>query len=550
MKTTAQFTFSKIKHDQDNDLHLVVTLTAPQVDWQKKRPPVCITLVPDISGSMSGEKLEYAKRSMLKLVDNLQPGDYCGLVAFESAVHPVYKPVEMTQAKKDELKAKIGALHTIGGTNFSGGMLQALEWANGMDLPSGVVNRIVMFTDGCANEGVARTRPELVQLLTANLGKATLSAFGYGRDADQELLADVAKAGKGNYAFIKNPDDALSAFAKELGGLLSTYAQNVELVVAPQNGHSVLEVVSDVDVTDDAGKAIVKIPDIMGEEVRHLVLHVRLLKQSQALPRDMSVADLSLSYDLLSDTGVKTRKQEQLKAKIRFVKPGDEQTKPTPEVDAIVALAQMVKAQVEAEKRAGIGDYSGAEAYMNAFSADLLARGHSTLSATSSKIGGKMASHSLYAANGGYLNSAKMGFTRSYGTSGMDDEAAADLALNGVSLSNSSQTAYEQSFLQPNPGAAPVPGGAVNVPAIPSGLDASGAGIPGLSGGHVPFDPTAGGAIWLVQQTFHGHGVCSCPACIPGKPAGPVGPAVQAAAPAAHSKPAKKSLDKKRSKRW
>lgn len=293
MKTQAQFTFSKIKHDQDTNLHLVVSLTAPQVDCQKKRPPVCITLCADVSGSMGGDKIEYAKRSMLKLVDHLQPGDYCGLVAFESSIHPVVQPFEMIQARKDDLKAKIGQLRAMGGTDFSGGMLQGLEWANKMDLPDGAVNRIIMFTDGQANQGVAKDRNSLVKLLTGSIGKATLSAFGYGSDADQELLADVAKAGKGNYAYIKNPDDALSAFAKELGGLLSTYAQNVELCVSPQNGHSVLEVVSDVDVTEDAGKPTIKIPDVMGEEVRHLVLHCRLVKQAQPLPRDMTVADIS-----------------------------------------------------------------------------------------------------------------------------------------------------------------------------------------------------------------------------------------------------------------
>ena len=538
MKTTAQFTFSKVKHDQDNDIHLVVSLTAPKVDWQKKRPPVCITLVADVSGSMAGDKLEYVKRSMLKLVDNLQPGDYCGLVAFESSIHPVYRPVEMTQAKKDELKAKIGQLRTLGGTNLSGGMLQGLEWANGMDLPNGVVNRIVMFTDGGANEGVARTREELNRLLTANLGKSSFSAFGYGKDADQELLADLAKVGKGNYAFIKNPDDALSAFAKELGGLLSTYAQNVELLVAPQNGHSILDVVSDVDVTDDSGKVTVKIPDVMGEEVRHLVLHMRLVKQAQALPRDMSVADVSIAYDVLSEDGTKSRKEEKLKAKIRFVKAGDEQAKATPDVDAIVALAQLVKAQVEAENRANAGDFTGAQNFMAAFAADMDARGHSTISATSAKMGAKMASHSLYASNSGYLKSAKAGFTRSLGVSSYDDEAAADLSLNGVSLSNSSQQAFEQAFTGGEP-AAPS-GGSINIPAAPVGLGAasSGAAIPSL-----------GGAIWVV------------PPAQPIIPSQPVDPAAfqkavedalaQQAKPATPppAKPAK-SLSKSRSKRW
>lgn len=268
LETKARLTFDSVQFDKTNDAHVVVSLKAPKIDWQSKRPAVCVMPVIDISGSMRGAKLEYAKQSVMKLIDHLQPGDYCGIVAFESSVHVVSPPVEMTQARKDELKALVGKLQTIGGTNFSGGLLQGLEFLNEGDMPSGMLFRIIMFTDGCANEGVATKGPDIVKLLTANLGRSTVSAFGYGPDADQELLADVAKAGNGNYAFIRNPEEALSAFAKELGGLLSTFAQNLVIEVAPHKGHSIEEVLSDVTVEEKDEKVLIKLPDILSEEER------------------------------------------------------------------------------------------------------------------------------------------------------------------------------------------------------------------------------------------------------------------------------------------
>jgi hypothetical protein len=56
-------------------------------------------------------------------------------------------------------------------------------------------------------------------VLEANRGEATVSAFGYGDDADQDLLRELSELGKGNYAHVQSPEEALTAFAHELGGL-------------------------------------------------------------------------------------------------------------------------------------------------------------------------------------------------------------------------------------------------------------------------------------------------------------------------------------------
>lgn len=474
MKTTAAFTHDKVRHDQDGDVHLVLTLTAPKKDWKVRRPPVCVIPVIDNSGSMSGDKLHFAKQSVLKLIDQLQPGDYCGIVAFESRVHPIAPPREMTQAQKDDLKAKVGSVQAMGGTNFAGGMCQGLEWACRADLPTGSVNRVIMFTDGRANEGVTHTHAGILELLRKNLGKATASAFGYGQDADQELLADFAKSGSGNYAFIRNPDDALSAFAKELGGLLSTYAQNIEVVLEAQNGHVLSEVLSDVDVREDGGKVTIRVPDILAEEVRQLVVSVKLKQQPQALPREMTIVNLSVSYDVLQEDGTKARMTESLKARVQFVKPGEEQKDPNPELNEAVGKAQLVKAQIEAEARAKAGDFGGAESVMLCFSEDMGRRGLKGLADIGAKIGGRVRSKSLYAASAGYRMSVQRGATRAVGTSGLDGEAQADLIGANYCLENSAQADMVDAFrAEPRPAPDPVPADRPSPQAPSKGLSKS-----------------------------------------------------------------------------
>lgn len=457
MQIETKFTYEKVKHDQENDVHLVVSLKAPKTDWQQKRPPVCIIPVIDVSSSMAGDKLDYARKSVDKLIEHLQPGDFCGVVTFDDAVTTVAKPMEMTQSKKDQLRSKVGELHSNGCTNFSGGMCEALEHGNRSDLPKGMLVRIIMFTDGQANRGVATKREELLPLLEKSLGNATLSAFGYGKDADQELLADLAKKGKGNYAFIKNPDDALSAFAKELGGLLSTYAQNITVEVAPHNGHRIIEVLSDVDVEQKGKNVVIKLPEILAEEERHLVIAFKLSEQTQALPRAMNVADVNVGYERLDEGGKRSKQTEEVKAKILFVKDGEQQDKPTPEVDKLVGLAQLVKSQVEAESHAARGDYAGAEKVMSFMGIDLERRGLMPQAKAARGLRARMGSHSVYASSEGYRASMKGGATRSAGTSGMDDDASIELGAMGVACSTSAQENMVNNFVGGPPPPAPAP---------------------------------------------------------------------------------------------
>ena len=463
MQIQSRFTFDKVKFDQENNIHLAISLKAPATNWQEKRPPVCIIPVIDRSSSMSGEKLDYAKKSVIKLIEHLKPGDFCGVVTFDDNVITVAKPMEMTQSKKEQLRAEVGKLNSQGCTNFSGGMCEALEHANKGDLPEGMLIRVIMFTDGQANRGIATTREQLLPLLEKSLGKVTLSAFGYGQDAVQELLADLAKKGKGNYAFVKNPDDALSAFAKELGGLLSTYAQNITISVSPHNGHRISEVISDVDVEQKGNDVTIKLSDILAEEERHIILAVKLSKQNQALPRAMNIADVKVTYELLDETGKRETKTEELKAKISFVKDGEEQTEPTPDVMKVVGLAQIVKIQAEAEVFAKRGDFQGAfdalqqgEDYFIPLRMDPQAEVLRNAKA-------KMANQQVYTANAGYFASVQSGGTRGCGTSGMDAEAQVVLSSVGGGASNSAQQAVVQSFtggggvhVHPAVGAAPV----------------------------------------------------------------------------------------------
>ena len=336
-----------------------------------------------------------------------------------------------------------------------------------------------------------------MKLLEANLGSCTASAFGYGSDADQNLLGDLAKKGSGNYAFVQNPDDALTAFGKELGGLLSTYATNLLINVSACADHEITDVISDVDSEEEKiGQGVrIKIPDILAEEVRHIVLGVKLKAQpAQAHKvvgvRPVNIFEVKAGWDVLDVNSKKDRKGAEAKAKVQFVKAGDEQKKPDAELDAIVNLSQVIRAQLEAEESAKRGDFAGAQHRMTLAANSAASRGHNHAQHLAHQVSARLGSAQAYADNGGYLRSVSSGVTRGLGTASYDSSASADLLANGVILTNSLQLTTSSAFagggghsivldatVDPIAGAASIV--SVNNPAFGGGIIAPlGAGMP------------------------------------------------------------------------
>lgn len=355
MKIISKFDFARVLYSKQNNLNLLIQAIAPKVILKEgARKPLNIVTAIDTSTSMGGPKIDYAKKSLLKLIDHLSPQDTLGIISFSSEVTTVCKPTKMTVENKEKLKTSVKALYAHASTNYSGALFRALDFSAEVDGDC----RIIMFTDGQTNEGV-RDYPTLIKMLDGKLKKGvTITNFGYGDDHVAEFLTEISKSGKGNYAYIKNPDDALTAFAIELGGLLSCYAQDLVFTVKPKGDVKIKEVISDLDVEEKDGGVEISINDIYSEEAKNIVLELEVPVQSKFFPRDTALVDVTVSY-IEATSGDK--KKLESKGKVKFVA---EDTEVQKDVDKDVAdqlaIAKLVKAQVTATNFAKAGDFSNA----------------------------------------------------------------------------------------------------------------------------------------------------------------------------------------------
>lgn len=472
MKLSAQFDLSKVDHTKDNVVHLLLTTEAPAIDWLEKRPRVFILPVVDISGSMVGNKLSYAKQACKKLVEQLQPGDVAGLVSFSTKARIEVEPSEVTPALKLVLSKAIDRLHTEGGTNFSGAVTESLKAMRNRDLPPSILHRVIFFTDGQPTEGI--TDPIIIKgLVEKNLGSFSMSFFGYGSGndtwggCDQTLLTDLSQLGRGNYAYVQNPDDALAAFGKELGGLLSTYASDLTLTVEPKNGHTITKIVTDVkhDASDVMGITTFDLENILAEESRHVVVECLLKAQDKAFPRPFTIFEVKATFRKMTPQGLQESEEVTTVARAEFVREADAQQQPAPEVDGIVALHRMAQIQKAAEAEADKGNYASAQGLLRSFANEAHTKGYVEIAEASVSLQDDFLNIDQYRKSEGMRKSLHRGAMRGAAVSSYDPQAAAILANCKVELSNSAQTSYAASFA--NDATSPPPVAPVVVPATP-----------------------------------------------------------------------------------
>jgi Ca-activated chloride channel family protein len=197
---------------------------------QSERAPMNLSIVIDRSGSMSGEPIEFSKRACQFVIDQMNKEDQLSVVAFDDEVETVFAPQHVTH--KDLIKQKIESIQPGGCTNLSGGLLQGIRYVV-QEQSTGSVNRVLLLSDGHANEGITdRWKLQSIAKEFHNMGIG-VTTMGVGDGFDEELMEGIADHGGGNFYYIEKPEDIPGIFSKELDGLLSVLAQNIQLTLRP-----------------------------------------------------------------------------------------------------------------------------------------------------------------------------------------------------------------------------------------------------------------------------------------------------------------------------
>ena len=435
VSSKATFDRKKIDKSKAYDGYLMVTIEADEEDVD--RTPVNAVMVLDVSASMEGpteageSKLEAVKKVASRLVQNLTKQDEIAIVTYSTGVDVVLEGIN--GGDKAQILEAISAIRTQNSTNLSGGLLEGMRQIN---KAFEGVRRVMLLSDGLANHGVT-DRDGLVDLVKTRDANCSISTFAFGIDADQELMADIAKAGEGNFYYISGSKDISDVFARELGGIVSCAAQNIEVTIKPNKGNEILEVLNDFSVKEKDGEAVINAEDIYLGETKNILVKMRIGKPKNVKDRPYSVAHVDVAFD---DLKTKQRVKKNHNSKVKFVVASDADEERVLAVEEQIAVLEAAKAQLEAVELANARNFTGARRVLRSARKRLVGskRRGSKMGASAvklmdcsiedfkenvynSSIGSAYSSSSSSASTSRSSSSTTGGMSNLYGTSAQDD---------------------------------------------------------------------------------------------------------------------------------
>lgn len=273
MHVKAHLDLDLVALEAADQLTLMLDLTAPITDKAKSRAAQAVQIVLDRSGSMSGEPLESAKSSILKLVERLAPQDFFGLVAFDDQALVV---VPMRQVKDHDipsLRKAIREMQTGGSTDISAGYLMGLRELARVN--SAGASTLLLISDGHANAG--EKDPKVLQSIATKHASQRIntSTIGLGVGYDEIILEALATGGGGAHRFASTVDEAVGAIAAEVNDLLEKSVVNAVLRVRPIKDLThppKIQVLQRLPFWKDGEDYVVQLGDLYAGENRRFII--------------------------------------------------------------------------------------------------------------------------------------------------------------------------------------------------------------------------------------------------------------------------------------
>jgi len=196
----------------------------------RERPPLNLTLLLDVSGSMAAaNKLPLVIQSMRMLVEQLTARDRVAIVVYAGAAGAVLEPTP-----GDQRGRIIAALENLqaGGSTAGGEGLRLAYALTEQNFRRGAVNRVIIATDGDFNVGI--NNPQDLEDFVERKRETGiyLSVLGFGGgNYNDALMQRLAQNGNGVAAYIDTLSEARRVLRDEMASNMFTIANDVKIQV-------------------------------------------------------------------------------------------------------------------------------------------------------------------------------------------------------------------------------------------------------------------------------------------------------------------------------
>ena len=283
-------------HSHEPVVHALIGLEASEAKTSNDLP-LNLSLVIDRSGSMQGQKMVDARQAALSMIDRLRRGDRVSIVSYSDDVRVDVRSTVINARSRRMVKKAIRRISAHGSTCLSGGLEAGIREAR-RHLRGDQANRVLLISDGLANQGVTHI-PALNKIArSATQDGIATTTLGLGTDYNEDLMTSVANHGGGNYYFVERSEDLASILDQELDQMMSTVAGGATLELSLKDGVTIEEVFG-YAWSQKGKRTEIRLGDLFAGQRRSVLVKLRV-------PRTVgskALGDFTLLYDDMTQGG-------------------------------------------------------------------------------------------------------------------------------------------------------------------------------------------------------------------------------------------------------
>ena len=280
------------------------------------RSGIDVICVIDVSGSMSGEKLELVKKTLLFMVSRLDVIDRVSLITFSDDAKVKSNLICADRDGKVTLSALIKKMGTEGGTEIIAGLARSLQLLSSRTYINQVTS-VILLTDGIDNNkdtAMPRLEKVLADYDKKIASSYTIHTFGYGNDHEADLMNMMAQRKNGGFYFVEKEASIPQLFSDCLGELMSVVADSIFIEISTLPGsipYSLNKVYS------ESGDNSFRMPAVLSGDKKEAIFLLSFHPTTESVPNGHKEYPIKakVSY-VLSSTGEKLTQEVTLEVSV------------------------------------------------------------------------------------------------------------------------------------------------------------------------------------------------------------------------------------------
>lgn len=224
--------------------YVMATITPPSVERaDAEAPPREMIFVIDNSGSMAGDSMPAARRSLLYALETLRPQDTFNIIRFDHTMEELF--VGAVSASDENIAIAKSFTHGLaadGGTEMlpalqaaldecrTDHVVRAAECAAESAAAGRSIRQVIFLTDGSLSN-----ETEMMREISQNRGRSRVFMVGIGSAPNNYLMRRMAEAGRGTFTNVGYGDEAEPKMQRLLDRLSKPIATNLTASVTGGN---------------------------------------------------------------------------------------------------------------------------------------------------------------------------------------------------------------------------------------------------------------------------------------------------------------------------